>query len=51
MLHVARSTGVLDWGAISEGDLKEILDEEDNVKTRIIFAREELKVSKARIHL
>lgn len=35
--------GVLDWGAISEGDLKEILDEEDNVKTRIIFAREELK--------
>lgn len=38
------NAGVLDWGATNEGDLQEILDEEDNVKTRIIFAREELKV-------
>lgn len=29
---------------MGEGDLQAILDEEDNVKTRIIFAREELKV-------
>lgn len=36
--------GVLDWGAIEETELQSILDEEDNVKTRIIFAREELKV-------
>eukprot|EP00904_Undaria_pinnatifida_P010858 jgi/Undpi1/6902/HiC_scaffold_21.g09377.m1 len=35
--------GVLDWGAMGAGDLQAILDEEDNVKTRIIFAREELK--------
>lgn len=37
-------SGVLDWGAMADGDLQAILDEEDNVKTRIIFAREELKV-------
>lgn len=37
-------TGVLDWGEIEDEGLQEILDEEDNVKTRIIFAREELKV-------
>lgn len=37
-------TGVLDWGATEDADLQSILDEEDNVKTRIIFAREELKV-------
>lgn len=37
-------TGVLDWGDTNEADLQSILDEEDNVKTRIIFAREELKV-------
>lgn len=36
--------GVLDWAATEEEDLQSILDEEDNVKTRIIFAREELKV-------
>ncbi|CAM9938093.1 unnamed protein product, partial [Laminaria digitata] len=36
-------SGVLDWGAMGDGDLQAILDEEDNVKTRIIFAREELK--------
>ena len=35
---------MLDWGAMGAGDLQAILDEEDNVKTRIIFAREELKV-------
>ena len=37
-------TGVLDWAGTEEADLQSILDEEDNVKTRIIFAREELKV-------
>lgn len=36
--------GVLDWAGTDEADLQSILDEEDNVKTRIIFAREELKV-------
>ncbi|CAM9346134.1 unnamed protein product [Ectocarpus fasciculatus] len=35
--------GVLEWADIDEADLQSILDEEDNVKTRIIFAREELK--------
>lgn len=35
---------MLDWGGMVDGDLQAILDEEDNVKTRIIFAREELKV-------
>eukprot|EP00903_Cladosiphon_okamuranus_P012770 g11938.t1 len=35
--------GVLDWAGTDEADLQSILDEEDNVKTRIIFAREELK--------
>lgn len=35
---------MLDWADIDEADLQSILDEEDNVKTRIIFAREELKV-------
>ena len=39
--------GVLDWAGTDEADLQNILDEEDNVKTRIIFAREELKVSYA----
>ncbi|CAM9767635.1 unnamed protein product [Ascophyllum nodosum] len=34
---------VLEWGSIDEMSLKAIEDEEDNVKTRIIFAREELK--------
>lgn len=43
--HVDIHTGVLDWAATEEADLQSILDEEDNVKTRIIFAREELKVS------
>lgn len=38
------NTGVLDWAGTEEADLQSILDEEDNVKTRIIFAREELKV-------
>lgn len=37
-------TGVLDWAGTEEAGLQSILDEEDNVKTRIIFAREELKV-------
>lgn len=41
--------GVLDWGAIEESELQSILEEEDNVKTRIIFAREELKVRYLRI--
>lgn len=40
-------TGVLGWAAIEEGELQSILDEEDNVKTRIIFAREELKVHRS----
>lgn len=35
--------GVLDWAGTEDADLQSILDEEDNVKTRIIFAREELK--------
>lgn len=35
---------MLEWGGASDEQLQEILDEEDNVKTRIIFAREELKV-------
>lgn len=35
---------MLEWADIDEADLQSILDEEDNVKTRIIFAREELKV-------
>lgn len=34
----------MDWSGASDEDLQEISDEEDNVKTRIIFAREELKV-------
>ncbi|CAM9893026.1 unnamed protein product [Sphacelaria rigidula] len=38
--------GVLDWQEASDEELKEIADEEDNVKTRIIFAREELKTLK-----
>lgn len=40
----SRVEGVLGWGAASDEQLQDILDEEDNVKTRIIFAREELKV-------
>jgi len=35
---------VLEWSSIDEEALKAIEEEEDNVKTRIIFAREELKV-------
>lgn len=35
---------MLEWGGATDEQLQEILDEEDNVKTRIIFAREELKV-------
>lgn len=38
------TTGVLDWSSIDEEALKAIEEEEDKVKTRIIFAREELKV-------
>lgn len=38
------SLGVLDWSEISDEELTAVADEEDNVRTRIIFAREELKV-------
>lgn len=42
--HTFLLPGVLDWGAMSEEEMKKIEEEEDRVKTRIIFAREELKV-------
>lgn len=35
---------MLEWSSIDEEALKAIEEEEDKVKTRIIFAREELKV-------
>lgn len=42
--------GVLNWSESSAEELQDILDEEDNVKTRIIFAREELKVWRCVCH-
>jgi hypothetical protein len=35
--------GVLNWSNITPQELKDIEEEEDNVKSRIIFAREFLK--------